>query len=134
MAGGEQEGTTMKYLILIHQNRGARDQFASFPPEVQAAGLAAYQKLNADLAARGAYVSAEALDADTTATIVRGGHGSYVQTDGPFAETKEMLAGFYLVDVASLERAIEIAQQIPEVQAGAASIEVRPVISYEWPE
>jgi hypothetical protein len=124
----------MKYLILVHQNRNAREQFASFPAEVQAAGLAAYQKLNADLVASGEYVASEALDADTTATVVRGGNGSYVQTDGPFAETKEMLAGFYLVDVASRDRAVEIAQQIPEVQAGAAAIEVRPVMSYDWPE
>ena len=80
----------MKYLILIHQNRNAREQFASFPAEVQAAGLAAYQKLNADLVASGEYVASEALDADTTATVVRGGNGSYVQTDGPFAETKEI--------------------------------------------
>ena len=124
----------MKYLILIHQNRNAREQFASFPAEVQAAGLVAYQKLNADLVASGEYVASEALDADTTATVVRGGNGSYVQTDGPFAETKEMLAGFYLVDVASRDRAVEIAQQIPEVQAGAAAVEVRPVMSYDWPE
>jgi hypothetical protein len=45
-----------------------------------------------------------------------------------------MLAGFYVVDVASRDRAVEIAQQIPEVQAGAAAIEVRPVMSYDWPE
>jgi hypothetical protein len=124
----------MKYLILIHQNRGAREQFSSFTPEMQAAGLAAYQKLNADLMASGELVSAEALDADTTATVVRGGQGTYVESDGPFAETKEMLAGFYLVDVASRERAVEIAQRLPEVQAGAAAIEVRPVMSYDWPE
>jgi hypothetical protein len=124
----------MKYLILIHQNRGAREEFASFTPTMQAEGLAAYQKLNADLVARGEYVAGEALDADTTATVVRGSQGSYVHSDGPFAETKEMLAGFYLVDVASRERAVEIAQQIPEVQAGAAAIEVRPVMTYDWPE
>ncbi len=124
----------MKYLILIHQNPGAREQFASFTPTMQAAGLAAYQKLNADLVASGEYLAGEALDADTTATVVRGDQGSYVQTDGPFAETKEMLAGFYLVDVASRERAIEIAEQIPEVAAGAAAIEVRPVMTYDWPE
>lgn len=53
----------MKYLILIHQNRNARAQFASFPAEAQA-------------------------------TVVRGGQGTFIQTDGPFAETKEMLAGF----------------------------------------
>jgi hypothetical protein len=124
----------MKYLILIHHNRGARDHFSSLPPEMQASGMAAYQKLNADLVASGEYVCAEALDADSTSTIVRGGQGSYVQTDGPFAETKEMLAGFYLVDVASRERAVEIAQQIPEVAAGAAAIEVRPVLTYDRPE
>jgi hypothetical protein len=124
----------MKYLILIHHNFGARDQFASSTPTTQAAGLAAYQKLNADLIASGEYVSGEALDADTTATIVRGSEGSYVHTDGPFAETKEMLAGFYLVDVASRERAIEIAERIPEVAAGAGAVEVRPVMSYDWPE
>jgi hypothetical protein len=124
----------MKYLILIHQNFGARDQFASFTPTMQASALAAYQKLNADLAASGEYVAGEALDADTTATVVRGNEGSYVHTDGPFAETKEMLAGFYLVDVASRERAVEIAERIPEVAAGAAAVEVRPVMTYDWPE
>lgn len=124
----------MKYLILIHQHRGAREQFASFTPTMQAEGLAAYQKLNADLVASGEYVAGEALDSDTSASVVRGGQGSYVVTDGPFAETKEMLAGFYLVDVASRERAVEIAGLIPEVQAGAADIEVRPVMSYDWPD
>lgn len=124
----------MKYLILIHQHRGAREQFASFTPTMQAEGLAAYQKLNDDLVASGEYVAGAALDSDTTANVVRGHQGSYVVTDGPFAETKEMLAGFYLVDVASRERALEIAGLIPEVQAGAADIEVRPVMTYDWPD
>ncbi|HET7724775.1 MAG TPA: YciI family protein [Propionibacteriaceae bacterium] len=124
----------MKYLILIHQHRGAREQFASFTPTMQAEGLAAYQKLNADLVASGEYVAGEALDSDTSASVVRGAEGTYVVTDGPFAETKEMLAGFYLVDVASRDRAVEIAGLIPEVQAGAADIEVRPVMSYDWPD
>ncbi|HSN11620.1 MAG TPA: YciI family protein [Propionibacteriaceae bacterium] len=124
----------MKYLILIHQHRGAREQFASFTPTMQAEGLAAYQKLNDDLVASGEYVAGAALDSDTTGNVVRGHQGSYVVTDGPFAETKEMLAGFYLVDVASRERALEIAGLIPEVQAGAADIEVRPVMTYDWPD
>lgn len=124
----------MKYLILIHQHQGARDEFASFAPEMQSSALGEYQKLNDDLAASGEYVAGAALDADTTASVVRGVEGSYVRTDGPFAETKEMLAGFYLVDVASRERAIEIAERIPEVRAGAAAIEVRPVLTYDWPE
>ena len=124
----------MKYLILIHQNRGARDQFAVVPADLQAEGLAAYQKLNADLIAAVSTCPREALDADTTATVVRGCSGSFVQTDGPFAETKEMLAGFYLVDVASRNGPSRSPAQIPEVQAGAAAIEVRPVMSYDWPE
>ncbi|HEY3338688.1 MAG TPA: YciI family protein [Propionicimonas sp.] len=118
----------MKYLILIHQNRGARDQFASFPPEVQAAGMQAYYDLNAALAATGELVSAEALADDSTGTVLSLKSGSIVTSDGPFAESKEMLAGFYLVDVASLDRALEIAAMIPEVQAGAGDVEVRPVM------
>jgi hypothetical protein len=118
----------MKYLILIHQNRGAREQFASFPPEVQAAGMQAYYDLNAELAGTGELVSAEALADDSTGTILSLRSGTVVTSDGPFAESKEMLAGFYLVDVASLKRALEIAAKIPEVQAGAGDVEVRAVM------
>lgn len=118
----------MKYLILIHQNRGAREQFAGFPPEVQAAGMQAYYDLNAELTRTGEMVSAEALSDDSTATVLSLKSGSVVTSDGPFAESKEMLAGFYLVDVTSLDRALEIAAKIPEVQAGAGDVEVRAVM------
>jgi len=118
----------MKYLILIHQNRGAREQFASFPPDVQAAGMQGYYDLNAELTRTGEMVSAEALADDSTATVLSLKSGTVVTSDGPFAESKEMLAGFYLVDVTSLERALEIAAQIPEVQAGAGDVEVRAVM------
>ncbi len=118
----------MKYLILIHQNRGAREQFASFPPEVQAAGMQAYYDLNSELTRTGEMVSAEALSDDSTATVLSLKGGSVVTSDGPFAESKEMLAGFYLVDVTSLDRALEIAARIPEVQAGAGDVEVRAIM------
>jgi len=118
----------MKYLILIHQNRGAREQFASFTPEAQAAGMQAYYDLNAELTRTGEMVSAEALTDDSTATVLSLKSGTVVTSDGPFAESKEMLAGFYLVDVTSLDRALEIAAQIPEVQAGAGDVEVRAVM------
>ena len=124
----------MKYLILIHQNRAARAQFASMPQDVQAAGLQAYADLNADLAAAGELVSAEALAEDTTSTVVSLRSGAVVTSDGPFAETKEMLAGYYLVDVASRERAVEIASRIPEVAAGAGDVEIRPVMDYSAPD
>ncbi|MGV8910475.1 MAG: YciI family protein [Propionicimonas sp.] len=118
----------MKYLILIHQNPGAREQFAAMPPEAQAQGMQAYYDLNAELAGTGELVSAEALADDTTATVLSLRSGSVVASDGPFAEAKELLAGFYLVDVNSRERAVEIATKIPELQAGAGSVEVRPVM------
>ena len=118
----------MKYLILIHQNRGAREQFAAMPADVQASGMQAYYDLNAELAGTGELVSAEALADDTTATVLSLKSGSVVTSDGPFAESKELLAGFYLVDVSSLGRALEIAAKIPEVQAGAGDVEVRPVM------
>jgi hypothetical protein len=118
----------MKYLILIHQNPGAREQFAAMPAEAQAAGMQAYYDLNAELAGTGELVSAEALADDSTSTVLSLRGGSVVSSDGPFAEAKELLAGFYLVDVTSKERAVEIAGRIPELQAGAGSVEVRPVM------
>jgi hypothetical protein len=95
---------------------------------VQAAGMQAYYDLNAELTRTGEMVSAEALSDDSTATVVSLKSGSVVTSDGPFAESKEMLAGFYLVDVTSLDRAVEIAALIPEVQAGAGDVEVRAVM------
>lgn len=120
----------MKYLILIHQRRDARQQFRTMPAEVQAAGLQAYLDLNASLVASGEFVSAEALADDSTSTVVTLSANGFVTSDGPFAETKELLAGYYLVDVESRERAIEIATQIPEVAAGAGAVEIRPVMDY----
>ena len=100
--------TAMKYLILIHQNRGAREQFAAMSEEVQAAGLAAYAALNGG-AGRGPASSSPPRRWPTTAPAPSSGSSTpgFVTTDGPFAEAKEMLAGIYLVDVAGLrERAV----------------------------
>ena len=124
----------MKYLILIHQNRAARATRMTTPDDVQMAGLQAYLTLNADLAASGEFVSGEALADDSTSTVLSLRSGSVVATDGPFAESKEVLAGFYLVDVASRERAIEIAARIPDLTAGAGDVEIRPVMDYSAPD
>ena len=118
----------MKYLILIHQNPGAREQFAALTAEAQAQCMQAYYDLNAELAGTGELVSAEALADESTATVLSLRSGSVVASDGPFAESKELLAGSYLVDVSSRERAVEIATRIPELQGGAGSVEVRPVM------
>ena len=73
----------------------------------------------------GRYVAAEALQRVETATTVRVRNGKVSLTDGPFAETKEQLAGFYLIDARDLDDAVQIAAQIPPARVG--SIEVRPV-------
>lgn len=74
---------------------------------------------------RGQRVAGEALESVQTATTVRVRNGKVSVTDGPFAETKEQLAGFYLIDAADLDDAIRIASEIPPARVG--SIEVRPV-------
>ena len=74
---------------------------------------------------RGLLVAAEALQPVDTAATVRVRHGKVTVTDGPFAETKEQLAGFYLVDARDLNEAIQIAAKIPPAREG--SVEVRPV-------
>lgn len=73
----------------------------------------------------GRYLGGEALQRVETATVVKVRNGKISVTDGPFAETKEQLAGFYLIDAANLDEAIQIASKIPPARIG--SIEVRPV-------
>ena len=77
----------------------------------------------------GVLVAAEALQPIDTAKTVRIRNGKTVVTDGPFAETKELLAGFYLVEAATLDEAIQIASKIPPAREG--SVEVRPVRQLE---
>jgi hypothetical protein len=79
----------------------------------------------------GRYLAAEALQPVETATTVRVRAGKASVTDGPFAETKEQLAGFYLIEAQDLDEAIRVAADIPPARAGAASIEVRPVRQLE---
>ena len=74
---------------------------------------------------RGVLLAAEALQPVDTATTVRVRHGKVTMTDGPFAETKEQLAGFYLIEAPNLDEAIAIAAEIPPAREG--SVEVRPV-------
>lgn len=124
----------MKYIVLIHQNRAAREQFNSLPAEVRAEGMAGYFRLNDELQRNGEYVAAEALVDDAASVLVTAADGRAVRTDGPFAEAKELLAGFYLIDVDSVERAVDLAGMIPDVQAGAAVAEIRPVATMEMPE
>jgi len=118
----------MKYLLLIYHNPGTRQIWEAFSAVQQAEGLAAYAALNEELAASGELIVSEALAEPQLARRVSVQDGRTVSSDGPFAEVKEHLAGIYLVECDSMERAVEIAARIPE--ATVAQIEVRPVMTY----
>jgi hypothetical protein len=105
----------MKYLCLVYLES---DKLHAVPDRECA-------NCGQGLRERGVLVAAEALEPTETATTVRVRNGKLVVTDGPFAETKEQLAGFYLVDAHDLNEAIQIASKIPPAREG--SVEVRPV-------
>ena len=113
----------MQYLLLIYQaETGA--QTAS-DDEAMATELAAYGAFTREARDRNQYIAGEALEPTSTATSVRVRDGHLAVTDGPFAETKEALGGFYLLECADLDEAIEMASRIPAAKRG--TIEVRPI-------
>lgn len=119
----------MRFLVLIWSNPESRELWARFGADEQMAGLDAYRELDAELAATGELVAAHPLADAAQARRVRVHEGAVSTTDGPYAEVKEHLAGFYLVECASQERAIEIAARIPEAEFGL--VEVRPTIDLD---
>ena len=94
----------MQYALLIYTPEPTED----VPPEAIAAQMAAYDAVTDHLRSRGAMKAGEALDSVATATTVRVVDGKTITTDGPFAETKETLGGFYLVEAADLDEAIAL--------------------------
>jgi hypothetical protein len=113
----------MQYMLLIY---GEEDSWASLSEDEMQAVYAEYGKLSEELRERGAYIDGSELQPVSTATSVRVRDGETVLTDGPFAETKEALGGYYLVEAESLDEAIEWAAKIPSARRGV--IEVRPVV------
>lgn len=116
----------MKYLIQIYSNPASRAVWESFTPEQQAEGYSYYEGISSELAASGELVVTEALADISLAKRVTHSDSGTVASDGPFAETKELLAGFFLVDCESEARAVEIAGRFPEAEFGL--VEVRPVL------
>jgi hypothetical protein len=114
----------MKYLCTIY---GDESQMAGATPEQVSQMMEAYGAFGQE--AGDAIVAGEGLQSTSTATTVRVRDGERMLTDGPFAETKEQLGGFYLLECSSLDGAIELAAKIPGAQFG--SVEVRPVMNYE---
>ena len=113
----------MKYLLLIYQDEEVASAASS---EERAASLAEYDQFNATHGARGVLRGGAELEPTATATAVRVRDGEAMLTDGPFAETKEQLAGYYVVDCEGLDEALEIAAAIPSARFG--TIEVRPQV------
>jgi len=116
----------MKFLCLIHLDEA---QLGAMPAADVDALNARHLAFNRDLDASGHFVEAEALDMGTAARTLRIRAGRTSVTDGPFTETKELVAGFYLVEARDMDEALAIAARIPGAQHG--SIEVRPVVVFE---
>jgi hypothetical protein len=116
----------MKYLCTIY---GEESGWSDATPEQMAEVMAAYNAFSEEAGAAGVILGGEGLEPTSAATTVRVRDGERVLSDGPFAETKEQLGGFYLLECASLDEAIDWAAKIPGAATG--SVEVRPVMNYD---
>jgi hypothetical protein len=112
----------MQYLILIY---GDEKKWSTQTPEAAQLEMAAYAQYTRDLVSAGVTRGGAALAPVGTATTIRVRDGKPTMTDGPFAETKEQLGGYYLIEVANLDEALKWAAQCPGATSG--SVEVRPV-------
>jgi hypothetical protein len=116
----------MKYLLTIYADES---RYATMTPEDSAALMQAYGAFGTEAEAAGVLLGGEGLQPTATATTVRVRDGETLLTDGPFAETREQLGGYYLLDCADLDEANRWAAKIPDANGGA--VEVRPVMDYE---
>jgi len=114
----------MQYMLLIYGVEPAPDAFQ----EAMQADIDDYNAFTKETTDRKLMVSGEALHPVATATTVRVRDGKTMTTDGPFAETKEVLGGFYILNCKDLDEAIEMAAKIPGAKRGA--VEVRPIVDF----
>jgi len=112
----------MKYLCLIYDDEKKWETMSKAEAD---AYMGEYFAFTDGIKGSGHYVGGEALKPVATATTVRFRNGKLSTTDGPFAETKEQLGGYYLIEARDLNDAIQVASKIPSVRTG--SIEVRPI-------
>ncbi len=115
----------MKYLCLIYDEES---KMAARPKSESDAFMGEYFTFTQGITSGGQFVAGEALEPVHTATTVRIRNGKVTTTDGPFAETKEQLGGFYLIEAKDLNEAIQIGSRIPSARTG--SIEVRPIMVF----
>jgi hypothetical protein len=115
----------MKYLCLIYDDEKL---WSKMSKEQTDAMLSEYGAFTESVKKSGQYIAGEALQPTDTASTVRVRNGRLATTDGPFAETKEQLGGFYMINAKDLNEAIQIASRIPSAKVG--SIEVRPIMDF----
>ena len=116
----------MKYAFTIYGDEAKREAASE---DDRNAMTQAYMALTEEMQAKGVLVAGEGLYPASTATTIRVRDGERGVTDGPFAETKEQLGGFFILDVKDLDEAIEWAAKIPGAQVG--SVEIRPVMVFD---
>jgi hypothetical protein len=116
----------MRYLCIIYDDEKKIEQMSQKDSE---AFMGDYFKFTEDIRKSGHYLAGEALQPVATATTVRVRNGKISTTDGPFAETKEQLGGFYMINAKDLNEAIQVAAKIPSARIG--TIEVRPIVEFD---
>jgi hypothetical protein len=122
----KQEGVTrMQYLLMIYRNEA---ELSRMSPADRQKMTAEYGAFTQSIVQSGHFKAGDGLQPTTTATTVRVRDGKTLTTDGPFAETREQLGGYYLIEAKDLDTALGIAARIPGARDG--SIEVRPIMIY----
>ncbi len=124
--GAEQKGASeMQYLLLIYRNEAEQAKMDAAAGQQMRTDYGAFTQ---SIIQSGNFKAGDALQPSSTATTVRVRDGKTLTTDGPFAETREQLGGYYLVEAKDLDAALAIAARIPGAKVG--SIEVRPILVY----
>lgn len=116
----------MKYLCLIYEDEKVMETMSKAEGD---AVFAEYMTFTEGIQKSGHLIAGDALMPVSTATTIRMRNGKLSTTDGPFAETKEQLGGYYLIEAKDLNEAIQVASRIPAVRTG--SIEIRPVMVFD---
>ena len=117
----------MKYMFLLY---GDESRWIDVTPEELQQVMQAYEAFSREVTEAGVFVSGEPLEVTSAATTVRVRDGEPVISDGPFAETREQLGGFYLLECPDLDAALAWAAKVPDLGEGGC-VEVRPVMDYE---
>jgi len=119
----ERKGDAMQYILLIYD---PEKTWAQMPKEESQKLFTEYMHFTQDIKQTGKWLAGDALQPPSTATTVRVRGGKVQTTDGPFAETKEQLGGYYLIEAKDLDEATKIAARVPSAHTG--TIEVRPLM------